>query len=219
MQQVQGGELPVMPKPFRDEVETREVQEGGLSFMLKPFHSKITGDMVHWQTDADVGLVLERRKIVTAVGSGRKEVVSVRKVWPWSPAFSSGAVVVSDILMSIDGHDVDEMDLSEIRAMLRGEEGSTVTLAILHLAPSTGAASNTHDTVLQQFVELERSVDYLRRDPRPQHARETWPDPRRYQDRVFYCMSLDSRLRRGCIALIESKAFQVMQLLADGDIC
>ena len=146
--------------------------------MLKPFHSKITGDMVHWQTDADVGLVLERRKIVTAVGSGRKEVVSVRKVWPWSPAFSSGAVVVSDILMSIDGHDVDEMDLSEIRAMLRGEEGSTVTLAILHLAPSTGAASNTHDTVLQQFVELERSVDYLRRDPRPQHARETWPDPR-----------------------------------------
>jgi hypothetical protein len=46
---------------------------------------------VYWQRDADIGLVLERRRIITPFGRGRKDVVSIRKIWPWSPAFSSGA--------------------------------------------------------------------------------------------------------------------------------
>ena len=103
--------------------------------LLQPFYSAITGGLVSWQGDADVGLVLERRTVVTAVGSGRKVVTAVRKIWPWSPAFSSGSLVVGDILVSIDGVAVDALELSDVRAMLRGEEGSTMIAETLHLGP------------------------------------------------------------------------------------
>ena len=188
--------------------EAAEAAEA-MSDLLAPFYSKITGGIVRWQTDADVGLVLERRTIVTATGRGRKEVVSVRKIWPWSPAFASGSLVVHDILVSIDGENVDEMELSDVRAMLRGEEGSTVILETLHLVKGVDFEP---DKVTQRYIELERSVDYLRRDPIPP-PRIPWPDRRKYQDRAFFCLSLESWPRRACIYLIESRAFQAFSML------
>ena len=105
--------------------EAAEAAEA-MSDLLAPFYSKITGGIVRWQTDADVGLVLERRTIVTATGRGRKEVVSVRKIWPWSPAFASGSLVVHDILVSIDGENVDEMEL------FRGRPCTTTEGVVCH---------------------------------------------------------------------------------------
>ena len=133
----------------------------------------------------------------------------MRKIWPWSPAFASGSLVVHDILVSIDGENVDEMELSDVRAMLRGEEGSTVILETLHLVKGVDFEP---DKVTQRYIELERSVDYLRRDPIPP-PRIPWPDRRKYQDRAFFCLSLESWPRRACIYLIESRAFQAFSML------
>lgn len=132
------------------------------SYLLQPFYSHITGSIVNWQTDADVGIVPEKRTIVTATGRGRKEIVSIYKIWPWSPAFSSGSIVVHDVLVSINGIAVEDMELAKVKEMLKGEEGSTVVLEILHLVKGQDFEP---DRVMQQYVELERSVDYLRRDP------------------------------------------------------
>ena len=104
--------------------------------LLQPFYSAITGGLVSWHSDADCGLVLERRAVVTAIGKGRKLVTVVRKIWPWSPAFSSGAVAVQDILVSINGEALDAHDVAHVREMLRGEEGSTVILETLRVGPS-----------------------------------------------------------------------------------
>ena len=113
--------------------ETAAQAAAKTAVLLQPFYSAIAGGLVSWQEDADVGLVLERRTVVTAVGSGRKVVTAVRKIWPWSPAFSSGALVFGDIVVSVDGVAVDALELSDVRAMLRGEEGSTVIVETLHL--------------------------------------------------------------------------------------
>ena len=40
--------------------------------LLQPFFSAITGGLVRWQSDADCGLVLERRAVVTALGTGKR---------------------------------------------------------------------------------------------------------------------------------------------------
>jgi len=172
------------------------------AYLLEPFYSQITGSVENWQTDADVGIVPEHRTIVTATGRGRKQIVSIYKIWPWSPAFASGAIVMHDVLVSIDGVPVEELELADVRAMLRGEEGSTVVLEILHLQKGLDFEP---DRVMQQYVELERTVDYLRRDPiRAIADRAPWPDPHKYQDRAFFCLSLQSRLRRACVYLLES---------------
>ena len=113
--------------------ETAAQAAAKTAVLLQPFYSAIAGGLVSWQEDADVGLVLERRTVVTAVGSGRKVVTAVRKIWPWSPAFSSGALVFGDIVVSVDGVAVDALELSDVRAMLQGEEGSTVIVETLHL--------------------------------------------------------------------------------------
>lgn len=177
------------------------------AYLLKPFWSNITGSLINWQTDADVGLVLERRTITTAVGRGRKEVVSIRKIWPWSPAFASGAIVMHDILVSIDGSTVDEMELADVRALLKGEEGSTVILETLHVVKGKDLEP---DQVLQQYVELARSVDYLRREPVIISHRDRWPNPNVYQDRALFCLQRDSSLRKAAIYLIESRVFKVV---------
>ena len=182
----------------------------GSAYLLKPFWSKITGSLIKWQTDADVGLVLERRTIFTPVGRGRKEVVSIRKIWPWGPAFASGAIVVHDILVSIDGSNVDEMELDHVRALLKGEEGSTVILETLHVVKGKDLEP---DTVMQQYVELARSVDYLRREPVIVSHRDRWPNPQVYQDRALFCLRLDSSLRKAAVYLIESKVFKFLSFL------
>jgi len=208
------GEL--SPLAMRDR---RRVQEAAVAatvaatesaYLLEPFWSNITGSFVNWQTDADVGLVLERRTLFTPVGRGRKEVVSIRKIWPWSPAWGSGAVVVHDILVSIDGSTIEEMELADVRAMLRGEEGSTVVLETLHVVKGIDLEP---DEVLQQYVELRRSVDYLRREPVVISHRDKWPNPQVYQDRALFCLSLDSPLRRAAIYCIESRLFKIMSFL------
>jgi C-terminal processing protease CtpA/Prc len=83
--------------------------------------------------------------VVTATGRGRKNVVSVRKIWPWSPAFSSGTITVNDILVSVEGQPVEQMGLADVRALLRGEEGSTVIVEMLkHVAGNAPGRVSVH---------------------------------------------------------------------------
>ena len=52
-------------KSAAEEAERAAVET---AYLLKPFYSRITGSMIDWRTDADVGIVPERRTIVTPTG-------------------------------------------------------------------------------------------------------------------------------------------------------
>lgn len=84
------------------------------AIFLKPFWSNISATLVDWGKDADIGIVLEHRQVVTSTGYDRKNVVSVRKIWSWSPVFSSGTRTVNDILVSVDGQSVAKMKLADV---------------------------------------------------------------------------------------------------------
>jgi hypothetical protein len=126
-------------------IDVNDVDAEDAAILLKPFWSNISASWVDWRKDADVGIILEHRVVVTATGRGRKNVVSVRKIWPWSPAFSSGTITVNDILVSVEGQPVEQMGLADVRALLRGEEGSTVIVEMLkHVAGNAPGRVSVH---------------------------------------------------------------------------
>ena len=75
-------------------------------------------------------------------GSG----INVLSVTPGGPAFDGG-MLPGDVIISVDGTDVKESDIDQLSDLIRGEEGTTVTIRV------------TRDTVPMDFTLTRRTID------------------------------------------------------------
>ncbi len=81
--------------------------------------------------------------IGAVLSGGGKDPITIVAVYPDTPAAQAG-LQAGDQIVAVNGTDVRGMTLAGVSALIRGNEGTSVTLSIVR--PSVGAASNSTPT-------------------------------------------------------------------------
>ncbi|MDR2515201.1 MAG: S41 family peptidase [Christensenellaceae bacterium] len=112
-------------QPVQDDTLSEGAYYGMVESLKDPYSSYLSAEQMEALKEADSGIYIGiGATFLTDPNSG---LLTVTRIYPGSPVAGSG-VAVGDTLYSVNGTLAAGLDLPTITAMIRGEEGSTVTV-------------------------------------------------------------------------------------------
>jgi hypothetical protein len=155
--------------------------------------------------DGEIGLILKWKR-----DQAYTMIAVIDRIIPWSPAMWEGTTRIGDVLTSVDGYPIQSPIDTE---HLFGPVGSECRISVLR--------PRADRKVEYQFLGDFEGPLWSKPMKRDRQYRERpsgvvivpWPHPAKYQLKSLYFLGLDWSLRKLCIFLHESMAWQVFCVL------
>lgn len=96
----------------------------------------------------------------------------VKSILKGGSAEKNGSIRVGDILISVGGNDIQGIPASELRNILRGEVGKSVTLTLLRIDVESGSTSNyevylvrgnAEKAVSEEKTQMQQQIEEIRK--------------------------------------------------------
>ncbi|MDO5400735.1 MAG: S41 family peptidase [Eubacteriales bacterium] len=149
---------------FIGEAQMDELRDAAAEAMVKA-----TGDRWSYYIPADEYESYSERMANAYVGIGitiqpeEGEGYLILSVTPGSPAEESG-ILPGDLLVEVEGQKVAQLDSEAVRALVRGEEGTTVSLRVMRMGDVLGKNVERRKvkTQVATYEMLENNIGYVK---------------------------------------------------------
>ncbi len=122
---------------YYDESDIKELQDGICQGMIAGLGDRYSA---YYNREDYQQMLISTNGEYYGIGAGLQQdkdtmVVTISKVYDGTPSEEAG-LLVDDVVLSVDGTDGTSMEVTDLVTLIRGEEGTTVHLAVYR--PSTG---------------------------------------------------------------------------------
>lgn len=168
-------------KYYYEDVDDEELQDSLLHGLVEGLGDKYS---VYYDDEEYKQLQISTSGTFSGIGAGLKQnsetkKVSISKVYDDTPAQEAG-LLVDDVLVTVDGTDISGKELNDIVNLIRGEEGTTVTLEIYRESEDTTFSVDvTRRTVEIPSVEgemLDNGIAYIQISEFQTHTAEQFEE-------------------------------------------